>query len=77
VSALLDLYVQHFKTSLAAMLQYRASLVIWLIGHVLEPLIYLVVWSVVSNTRGGRVGGYTTGEFAAYFIVLMLVNQIT
>jgi ABC-2 type transport system permease protein len=77
VSALLDLYVQHFKTSLAAMLQYRASLVIWLIGHVLEPLIYLVVWSVVSNTRGGRVGGYTTGEFAAYFIVLMLVNHIT
>jgi ABC-2 type transport system permease protein len=59
------------------MLQYRAALVIWLIGHVLEPLIYLVVWSAVSRSSGGSVGGYGTAEFAAYFIVLMLVNHVT
>jgi ABC-2 type transport system permease protein len=72
-----QLYIQQFKTSLAAMLQYRASLVIWLIGHVLEPLIYLVVWTAVSASRGGSVGGYGPAEFAAYFIVLMLVNHVT
>ena len=77
MSGLFDLYLQQFKTSLAAMLQYRAALVIWLIGQVLEPLIYLVVWTVVSATQGGSVGGFTTGEFAAYFIVLMLVNHMT
>ena len=49
------LYVQQFRTSLASMLQYRASLVIWLIGHVVEPLIYLVVWSTVSRAHGGGV----------------------
>jgi len=27
------------------MFQYRASLVIWMIGQVLEPLVYLIVWS--------------------------------
>ena len=37
-------------------LQYRAALVIWLIGHVLEPLVYLVVWSAVSVSRGGERG---------------------
>jgi ABC-2 type transport system permease protein len=59
------------------MVQYRASLVIWMISHVLEPLVYLVVWSTVSVTGGGSVGEYTTREFAAYFIVLMLVNHVT
>jgi ABC-2 type transport system permease protein len=59
------------------MLQYRAMLVIYTIGHVLEPLVYLIVWSVVSNTSGGSVGNYTAQGFAAYFIVMMLVNHAT
>ena len=59
------------------MLQYRAALVIWLIGHVLDPLIYLVVWSAVSRSQGRQRRGYSTAEFAAYFILLMLVNHAT
>ena len=74
---LAELYAQQFKTTMAAMFQYRASLFIWMIGQVLEPLVYLVVWSVVSAGSGGSVGGYTTRDFAAYFILLMLVNQVT
>lgn len=72
-----DLYVQQLKTGIATMLQYRASLLIWLIGNVLEPLVYLVVWSTVSRSTGGTVGGYGARDFAAYYIVLMLVNQAT
>jgi len=74
---LVELYAQQFRTTTAMMFQYRASLVIWMIGQVLEPLVYLVVWTIVSNSSGGSVGSYTTQEFAAYFIVLMLVNQVT
>ena len=58
MNGLRDLYAQQFKTTFAAMLQYRASLVIWMIGHVLEPLVYLIVWSTVSNSAGGSVGTY-------------------
>jgi len=72
-----ELYLQQFKTTFATMLQYRASLFIWMISSVLEPLIYLIVWSTVSNGRGGSVGNYTAGDFAAYYITFMLVNQIT
>ncbi|MGA2820416.1 MAG: ABC-2 family transporter protein [Anaerolineales bacterium] len=75
--ALAGLYVQQFKTTLASTLQYRASLVIWMIAHILEPLVYLIVWSTVSNTSGGSVGDITTRGFAAYYIVLMLVNHVT
>jgi ABC-2 type transport system permease protein len=74
---LANLYRQQLKTSFASMLQYRASLLIWMIGQVLEPLIYLVVWSTVSESRGGSVGDYTPSQFAAYFIAFMLVNQVT
>lgn len=77
MKTLADLYAQQFKTTFASMLQYRASLVIWMIAHVLEPLVYLIVWSTVSSTVGGSVGDYTTREFAAYFIVMMLVNHVT
>jgi ABC-2 type transport system permease protein len=77
VKALVGLYTQQFKTTLAVMFQYRAALVIWMIGQVLEPLVYLIVWQIVSKSSGGSIGGYTTNDFAAYFIVLMLVNQFT
>jgi ABC-2 type transport system permease protein len=72
-----ELYLQQFKTSFAMMLQYRAALVIWLIGQVLEPLIYLIVWSTVARASGGQVGEFTSADFAAYFLVLMIVNHVT
>jgi ABC-2 type transport system permease protein len=75
--ALQRLYSQQFKTTFATMLQYRASLFIWMISSVLEPVIYLIVWSTVSNGTGGSVGGYTAAGFAAYYIAFMLVNQVT
>ncbi|MGB8214499.1 MAG: ABC-2 family transporter protein [Anaerolineales bacterium] len=75
--ALARLYDQQFKTTFATMVQYRASLFIWMIAQVLEPLVYLIVWSTVSNGSGGSVGGYTAQGFAAYYLTLMLVNQVT
>jgi len=77
MKAWVNLYSQQFKTTFAMMLQYRAALLIWMIGHVLEPLIYLIIWSAVSKARGGSVGDYTTREFAAYFLLLMLVNHVS
>jgi len=74
---LFRLYAQQFRTTFASMVQYRASLVIWMISQVLEPLIYLIVWSTVSIGSGGNVGGYTAQGFAAYYLVFMVVNQFT
>jgi len=77
VRGLADIYAQQFKVTLASFIQYRAALVIWLIGHVLEPLIYLIVWTTVARSTDGSVGGFTAADFAAYFIVLMIVNHMT
>ncbi len=70
-------YRAYFKKTFAVQLQYRASLLIWLISTVLEPLIYLVVWSTVAEASGGSVGGFTPGDFAAYYIAFMIIDHLT
>jgi len=71
------IYLQQFRTTFASFVQYRASILIWMIWHILEPLVYLVVWSAVAASGGGNVQGFTARDFSAYFIVLMLVNHVT
>jgi ABC-2 type transport system permease protein len=77
IRTLADVYVAQLRTSLAVQFQYRMSLAIWMIGRVVQPLIYLVVWTTVAQARGGEVNGYDAGDFAAYFILQMIVTQAT
>lgn len=77
MKALFEIYYAQLKTSLAVQFQYRAAMAIWLIGRVIEPLVYLVVWTTVARARGGQVGDFSAADFSAYFITLMLVNQMT
>ncbi|HTO93963.1 MAG TPA: ABC-2 family transporter protein [Bacteroidota bacterium] len=71
------IYVQQFRTTFASFVQYRASMLIWMIWHILEPLVYLVVWSAVAAAGAGTVQGFGARDFSAYFIVLMVVNHMT
>jgi len=66
-----------FRISLAVMLQYRVASVIWMIGAILDPLIFLVVWSTAARSSGGHVGDMDPHDVAAYYIVLMLVSHLT
>ncbi|MCB0105189.1 MAG: ABC-2 family transporter protein [Caldilineaceae bacterium] len=77
IRTLSEVYAAQLRTSLAVQFQYRASLAIWMIGRVLQPLIYLVVWTTVARARGGDVNGYGEADFAAYYIMQMVVTQAT
>ena len=72
-----NVYPVLFRTDLSVQFQYRAAMVIWLIGLVIQPVIYLVVWLAVAEARDGQVGGFTAADFAAYYISYMVVNHIT
>jgi ABC-2 type transport system permease protein len=74
---LLVLYRAEFKTTIAGQFQYRGALVIWLMGLILEPVIYLSVWSSVARSQGGSVDGFTASDFAAYYLVALVVSQAT
>ena len=73
---MLNIYWTYLRTTLALQFQWRVSMALWMIGRLIEPVVYLVVWTTVANARG-EIGGYGAGDFAAYYLVLMVVNQLT
>jgi len=74
---LFDIYYSYMKIVIAMQLQYRASLLIWAFSSLVWVLIPLVVWVTVAKSQGGQVGSYSSGDFAAYFIALLIVEQTT
>jgi ABC-2 type transport system permease protein len=72
----LDFYLTNMKMAVMQQFQYRAQNYFYLVGNIIEPTIYLVVWSTIANQQGGSVGGYTAGGLAAYYIVWTVVRQM-
>jgi ABC-2 type transport system permease protein len=73
---MVDFYLTVMRIAVAEQFQYRAANYAYTVGMVAEPVIYLVVWSTVAEAQGGEVGGFTSGEFAAYYIVWTLVRTM-
>ncbi len=73
---LLDFYVVNTKMAMMVQFQYRLQSFLYVIWLVIEPVIYLVVWSTIARSHGGSLNGFTPGGFAAYYIVWMLVRQM-
>jgi ABC-2 type transport system permease protein len=76
IRAWFDIYTTSMRIAVVTQLQYRVANYFYMIGMVAEPVIYLVVWSTVAEQQGGEVGGFTPGEFAAYYIVWTLVRNM-
>ncbi len=71
-----DLYLTMARMAIIEQFQYRAANYMYMIGMVAEPVVYLVVWSVVATQQGGEVGGLTPRTIAAYYIVWTLVRNM-
>jgi ABC-2 type transport system permease protein len=56
-------------------LQHRSFFFLLAFGWMMQPLIYLLVWSAAAGDN--EIGGLNRGEFVAYYLVLILVNQLT
>ena len=76
MNGLSGLYAVVAKAAVQTQFQYRTANYAYMLGMVAEPVVYLVVWSAVANSRGGSVGGITAGQFAAYYIVWTLVRNM-
>ena len=70
-----DFYATTMRTAIQANFQYRTDTYLYMAGTIVEPVVYLVVWSTVARSQGGEVAGITAGGFAAYYIVWTLVRQ--
>ena len=56
-------------------MQYRSFFFLLAFGWMIPPLIYLLVWSTAAGD--GAIAGMSRGDFVAYYLVLILVNQVT
>jgi ABC-2 type transport system permease protein len=56
-------------------LQHRGFFFTLAFGWMMPPMVYLFVWS--TSAGEGTIGGFTRGEFIGYYLVLVLVNQMT
>lgn len=74
--ALADFYATVARAGVQEQFQYRTANWLYMVGMVVEPVVYLVVWSTVAEANGGQLGGYTAGGFAAYYIVWTLVRNM-
>ncbi len=54
-------------------LEYRAVIFVWILSTTI-PLVMMAVW--VRLAAGGSVGGYTPGDFIAYYLANMLVMHL-
>jgi ABC-2 type transport system permease protein len=55
--------------------QHRSFFFVLAFGWMIPPLIYLLVWSTAASDH--TIGGLTRGGFVAYYLALILVNQLT
>src|ERR671938_1045476 len=57
--------------------QYRVQSALWLLFAVVRPVVFLAAWSAAAAAQGGAIGDYSIGDFAAYYVCLTLVTQLT
>ncbi len=69
------MYAVAGRQAILEQLQYRLANMMFMIHLLIEPVIYLVVWSTVANAQGGAIEGYTAAQFAGYYIIWTLVRQ--
>ncbi len=75
--ALVRIYRALFVAQLQAAAQYRVQSILWLLLSVVRPVIFLAAWTSVANGQGGQVGGFSAADFAAYYVSVTLVLQLT
>ena len=70
-----------YRALLVAQIQaasaYRVQSILWMLFSVIRPVIFLAAWVAVANSQGGQIGAYDVRDFAAYYICLSLVSNLT
>lgn len=78
MSAIRSAMPAFLRTSLALMFQYRGEIILWAVWGVVYPAIAIAMWSaaVAGRADGGAIAGFGPREFAAYFLLTMVVGHV-
>ena len=73
---MLRIYQRLWQVNWSEQWQYRANLLMYQLFWLVSPVVYLAVWVTVANSQGS-VGGLTANDFIAYYMTLLIVDQLT
>ncbi|MGB8645859.1 MAG: ABC-2 family transporter protein [Anaerolineae bacterium] len=71
---MLNKYLALLRRSMGIMLEYRVSMLIWVLTASF-PLVMMAVW--LSLAQDGPVGNYTASDFVAYYLLGLYVREMT
>jgi ABC-2 type transport system permease protein len=77
LTILLRIYRALFVANFQQAAQYRVQSVLWLLFAVIRPVVFLAAWSAAAQAQGGSIGEYSSADFAAYYVCVTLVTQLT
>lgn len=73
---MLKIYQRFWQVNWAEQWQYRANMYMYLFFWLVAPIVYLAVWTTIAKTQGS-VGGLTPNDFVTYYMILLLIDQLT
>src|SRR5215213_1661482 len=73
---MLKIFQRLWQVNWAEQWQYRANLIMYLLYWLVSPIIYLAVWTSIANSKGS-VNGLTANDFVTYYMMLLIVDQVT
>lgn len=72
---LVEYYRSQLAIDISLNIAYRGATAIWTFSSIMQPLVSMVVWRTVAGND--RAGGLTANEYTAYFIMVLLVSNLT
>jgi len=73
---MLNIFKRLWQVNWAEQWQYRANLIMYILYWLVSPIIYLAVWTSIANSKGD-VNGFTANDFINYYLILLIVDQLT
>ena len=70
---LASVYLVEGRAAVQRQAQYRGAAFISVLGFLIEPIVYLIVWRTVAE-QAGEINGYGVEQFTSYYIVWTLVR---
>jgi ABC-2 type transport system permease protein len=73
---MLKIFQRLWQVNWAEQWQYRANLIMYLLYWLVSPIIYMAVWTSIARSQG-NVNGLTANDFTTYYMLLLVVDQLT
>ncbi len=70
------IFKRMWQVNWAEQWQYRANLFMYVLYWIVQPVIYIAVWTSIANAQGS-VKGLSANDFVTYYMAMLIVDQVT